>query len=94
MELTNPITEDGSQTVVPKPGREYVFAAQGTFGGGTLSLEWSFDGTTWTPVADSNGPIAFTEGGGTIFAAPAGNLRVTLADSTDAEITAFFTEHQ
>ena len=64
--MTHTFTADGSEALEWRGGEGQV-AAQGTFGGGTLSLQFSLDnGSTWTNLEDdpastiaANGSFAF-----------------------------------
>ena len=61
-----------------------VILASGTWGGGTLTLEYSHDGSTFVSSGSAltaNGTIAFQE-------APGLYWRVTLAGATGGSITA------
>ena len=60
----------------------YTLTAQGTWNSGTLTLEFSTDGTTWTAYGaettlTANGAGGFLAGGSVLF-------RVTLASATDS----------
>jgi len=61
-----------------------VIIASGTWGGGTLTLEYSHDGSTWVSSGSTltaNGTILFND-------RPGLNWRVTLAGATGGSITA------
>jgi len=61
-----------------------VIVAAGTWGGGTLTLEYSFDGSTFVSSAKTltaNGVIEFVNRPGLVW-------RVTLAGATGGSITA------
>jgi len=61
-----------------------VIIAAGTFGGGTMTLEYSFDGSTFVATSSTltaNGVIAFEERPGMYW-------RVTLAGATGGSVTA------
>jgi hypothetical protein len=81
------ITSDGS---VPASGG-YVheggrvsYAAQGDFGGGSTTLNFSLDGgTTWSSVG-SNAALSASGGGGAEL--PPCLVRVTLASSTSPDL--------
>lgn len=70
------------------PVGEYVFSAQGTFGGGTLSVEWSIDGTNWTAFKYQDSALALTENGGYILTSPGHIGRVKLTGATSPNIKA------
>lgn len=84
MHSINVILEaNGSTSVVDWRGGPGILLAQGDFGSGTLTLEFSIDGgTTWTPVGDAS----LTEGGGWRFDLGACQLRGTLAGATDPTV--------
>jgi len=61
-----------------------VIIAAGTFGGGTLTLEYSFDGATFVSSGQTltaNGVIEFVDRPGMIW-------RVTLSGATGGSVTA------
>lgn len=57
------------------PGGDGVFAVRGTFGGATVKLQWSEDGTNWWD-ADKSGDTftTFTAAGSGRFGLPKGTL--------------------
>lgn len=60
---------------------------QGTFGGGTLTVEYSLDGVVWVP----DGTLEFTEAGTGFFKLPyACSYRATLSGSTTPDLTVHF----
>jgi len=68
-------------------GKRYVIFTQNTFGGGSLALEASLDGTNFSPVKDSNGAVVFTSAGdGTDFIAPGNSIRLSLSGATAPSI--------
>ncbi len=95
---TTNITADGGYEVT-WPGGNGQVSAQGTFGGGTLSLEFSLDdGTTWTllkKVETATDPDpTLTENGSFVFwslptSAPGYRLRLTLAGATTPNINVY-----
>lgn len=85
--ITKAFTADGSGTAFDWDGGWGVLNAQGTFGGGTLKLEFSEDsGSTWTALpADTQ----LTAAGSAAFLAGVGaSLRITLAGATNPTIAA------
>lgn len=92
------LTADGNYEVT-WPGGNGQVSGQGTFGGGTLSLEFSLDdGTTWTllkKVETATDPDpTLTENGSFVFwsaptSAPGYRLRLTLAGATTPNINVY-----
>lgn len=81
---------DGNGTAVVWPGGRGVFVAYGTFGSGTVKLQWSpNDGTTWIDV-DASGDtfVTFTANGSGGFELPACQIRAVLSGATAASVTA------
>lgn len=73
------------------PNRRAQLAVWGTFGSGTVTLQFSPDsGTTWVTAKDMNGTdIAYTTARGVEIIAPHGELlRCVLSGSTSASINA------
>lgn len=83
------LTSDGNTEIATEPGKDYVFSAAGTFGSGTLTLQWS-DGANWVTFQDSSGNIALTAAGGRLVTAPARKVRLALSGSSLPSITANF----
>lgn len=77
-----------SQTFPAVANQSYTVWAQGTFGGGSLALEFSLDGITWGAATDSNGAVALTAAGGVEFTAPTRQGRLRLSGATAPDITA------
>lgn len=80
------IITNGDTDTPTDPGRSYAFAASGTFGGGTLTLKWSIDGTTFVPFNDGVSDVALTAAGGREVIAPGRKVRVTLSGATSPDI--------
>lgn len=80
------LSADGSTNTVPWSGGRGTFAGYGTFGGGTLSLEISYDqGTTWFAVGTDTD---LTSDGHGNFDLPSGVLlRGTLSGATSPSLT-------
>lgn len=67
------------------PGDWGVFFVNGTWGGATVSLEWSDDGTTWWALGAD---YALTADGLVHFMLPAGQIRAAVASAGTTAITA------
>ena len=82
------LTADGqtaAANVVSWPGGQGVFVAYGTFGSGTVKLQWSpDDGTTWIDAGAA--PLTLTAAGYGPFTIPKSQLRVSLTGSTAPSI--------
>lgn len=79
-----------SDPVIPWTGGRGTVAALGTWGGGSLAIEASFDGANWLPVADTAGDvIALTADGLVSIEIAACQLRANLSGSFGA--TVFYT---
>jgi hypothetical protein len=86
MSTTLLTASDNASSVSQSSGDSHttVIIAAGTWGGGTLTLEYSFDGSTFvssSKTLTANGVIEFTDRPGMIW-------RVTLAGATGGSITA------
>ena len=86
MAATYNLTANGSTTGLQVDGNIHI-GATGTFGGGTLALEMSYDNATWFAATDGNGTAA------TMTAADAKNMevgecyiRLTLSGATSPDI--------
>lgn len=81
-------TADGQSGAINWPGGRGVFAAFGTFGGGTIKLQVSYDdGATWID-ADRSGDtfVTFTANGSGGFELPRCQIRTSLSGSTSPSI--------
>lgn len=64
---------------------EYVFSASGTFGGGTVSLDYRPEsGADWVPLTD----LALTGAGAALIKLAKGEVRVTITGATGPSIDA------
>ena len=79
------ITADGNTDIATIIGKEHVFRAKGTFGSGTLTLQW-VDGGVATTIRDANGAVALTAAGAVVVVAPSRMIRVALSGSSGASI--------
>lgn len=80
---------DGNSDAVQWNGGPGSMLAQGTFGGGTLTLKYSLDdGSTWTSFGSET---TITSAGGGRFFPPGGCLvRVELSGSTSPDLDVNF----
>jgi hypothetical protein len=70
-------------------GGRGVFAAYGTFGGGTVKLQWSpDDGTTWLDVDNGTSYVTFTANGSGGFELPNCLIRASLSGATSPSVSA------
>lgn len=83
-------TTDGNGNAADWPGGRGAFAAYGTFGSGTVKLQWSpDDGTTWLDVDRSGDTyVTFTANGSGGFELPACQIRAVLSGSSAASVSA------
>lgn len=81
-------TAAATSSAIAWSGGPGVAAAQGTFGGGSFTLEASFDtGSNWIALADETGtPVTLTAEGTMSFRLPACSVRAVLAGSTGATV--------
>ena len=62
----------------------------GTFGGATVVLEWSNDGTNWITGKDAQGnDLSFTAAGGGMFLERGWKLRARTSGGTGTDIDAY-----
>ncbi len=74
-------TTDGSSPVIDWTGGTGTFWAWGTFGGASVSLEASPDGTIWIPVGSA---VSFAQNGVGAFALSPCKLRATVTGASGA----------
>jgi hypothetical protein len=79
----NLIEADGTYTVAVIPGHRYVFAAAGTFGGGSLAIKWL--DARGNAVAFEDSPL--TAAGTFAVYAPTPVVQLILSGATDPAIT-------
>ncbi|MES1991850.1 MAG: hypothetical protein V4441_12995 [Pseudomonadota bacterium] len=77
--ILNGKTTNGSSSVVDWTGGTGTFWAWGTFGGATVALEASPDGTTWIPIGTG---VSFGQNGIGAFALSPCKLRATVSGAT------------
>ena len=75
------ITVDGTTTFPTTVGKQYAFKAAGTFGSGTLSLQWT-DGTNDVEYPDGS----FTADGAVEFLALSSPTKAVLSGATTPSI--------
>lgn len=73
-------------------GGAFVLGAFGTFGGGTVKLQWTSDAdTTWIDIGPQNAvPTLLTAAGTTSFNLPPGRFRVVVTGSTAPALLYWF----
>jgi hypothetical protein len=88
--LFNAQTADANGAAADWHGGRGVFSAFGTFGSGTVKLQWSpNDGTTWLNVDKSGDTyVTYTANGSGGFELPACKIRAVLSGSTAASVSA------
>ena len=79
-QLTGTLSADGNSATLAWIGGNGYFTAQGTFGSGTIKLQFSTDGSTWSDVGSQTSLTA--SGGGMFENLPKCSLRVNLAGAT------------
>ena len=77
-------SEDGDSDAIQWQGGEGTMTGIGTFGSGTATLRFSYDGSTYADVGTNT---TLTESGGGIFELHPCKLKVTLAGSTAPALT-------
>lgn len=81
--VSNTITTDDIPYTLPiTPGKYYAFGASGTWGSGSLAVNWVDSAGNSVALPDS--PL--TANGGFVFCAPSSTLSLVLTGSTDASI--------
>jgi hypothetical protein len=84
-QISATFTADANSSILAWIGGNGYFTAQGAFGGGTVTLQFSTDGgTTWSAVGSQTTLAA--HGGGSFENLPKCSLRVNLAGSTTPSI--------
>jgi hypothetical protein len=86
--LSNVTTDSvGDWQSIP-PGIHTLWAG-GTFGGGSVSFDWSpDDGTIAIPLTDENGVVSLSSNDSREVSLPACKLRASLAGSTGPSLSA------
>ncbi|HEY4342835.1 MAG TPA: hypothetical protein VGN05_00700 [Parvibaculum sp.] len=79
--ILNGVTANGSSRLIDWTGGTGTFWAWGTFGGATVALEASPDGTTWISVGPA---VSFTQDGVGGFSLAPCKLRATVAGASGA----------
>ena len=88
MQLFTAQTADGNSQAIRWPGGEGTYNAEGTFGGGTATLQFSPDGgTTWKSCGSD---AELSSDGAANFKLPVGyHLRVSLSGASGANLDAW-----
>lgn len=88
--LLSAVVANGSGSPIVWGGGEGQFTAFGSFGGGTVTLEWSpNNGTTWLPVDRSGDTyVTFTANGSGRFTLQPCLIRANLAGATSPNVNA------
>ncbi|CAN5327447.1 hypothetical protein BH09VER1_BH09VER1_49010 [soil metagenome] len=82
------ITQNTTAEFPAVPGEKYIFSASGTFGGGTISLQWS-DGTEWVTFADG----VLGDDGTRVVTAPTNLIRLLVQGTTSPSLSAHVLPH-
>ena len=77
------LTANGNTAVVAWLGGKGYFTASGTFGSGTVTMQYQVDGTNWLTVGTDT---TLTASGGGIFDIPAASIRAALTGATNPSI--------
>lgn len=85
--LKQAISADGNSSAIDFLGGGGWFTAQGDFGGGTVTLQFSNDGGTTYSAIDSL--TTLTADGGSVFDLPPCKLRINTAGSTSPNLIAW-----
>lgn len=78
----NPLTEDGTYTLPITPGQNYTLGAAGTWGSGSLAINWVDE--SGNVVEFDNSPM--TANGAFVLCSPAGTMSLVLSGSAGASI--------
>lgn len=84
--LNETITADGSTTAVNYTGGEGYFTVEGTFGGGTIKLQYTTD--NGTPDTDVGVNSTLTAAGGAVLNLPPCKLHVNTSGATTPSVVA------
>jgi len=76
------ITQNGAYEVTTTPGLAYLFSVSGTFGAGTVGVEYSNGDGVWTPYAG----VSLTSAGEARLGAISRHARIALAGATGADL--------
>lgn len=87
MNLTPAIEANGNSVAKAFQGGYFVWSAGGSFGGGTLQLQYNA-GSGWCDVTDAT----MTASGTLYVGLPAGEVRVTLSGATSPNIYSDFSK--
>ncbi len=87
MNLTTTFAANGNSQIVDWDGGVGYFAAEGDFGGGTVQLEYSYDGGNTFIPTEASGWL--TANSGKKFNLPPCKLRITLSGAANPAITVY-----
>lgn len=87
--ITHTFSADGDSTEIQWPGGKGVYGATGTWGGGTLSLQFSFDGGASDIPAGTEGDLTDDGSKSKLFELPVCKLKLVLAGSSSPDIDAW-----
>jgi hypothetical protein len=84
----SPLVADGNSVAFVSRGGNNILAAWGTFGGGTVKLQWNSDGAgTWIDYTPQNGVALTLLANGTLaFRLMPGQFRVALTGSAGPSV--------
>lgn len=85
-DVNQSLAADGQTTKVFWPGGKGTFAGEGTFGGGTLKLQWRPD-ANWTYIDVASASL--TAAGYKNFEIAKGEIRIDLAGATTPTVDTF-----
>jgi hypothetical protein len=82
--------DDTGAPVLTSERADGTFQVVGTFGGATVALEWSNDGTNWITATDAQGnDVSFTAAGGAMFVERGWKLRASTSGGSGTDVDAY-----
>lgn len=87
MNLTENLTDNGTTATLSWDGGVGYYAAQGSFGSGTVKLEYSFDGGSNYLTTESAGWLS--SAGSKQFSLPVCQLRLSLTGATSPDLNLY-----
>jgi len=82
----NPLTSNDTYTIKTMPGKYYSFSAAGTWGSGSLAINWTDAASNSVAFPDS--PL--TANGGFVLCAPTNTVSLVLTGATNPSLTITF----